>query len=153
MERQVYFAQCGEKIKIGVTVNARDRLQQLRQGAGAPIKLLACVAGGYDTEAALHKKLAPHRVDGEWFRDCPEVRAAMQNTLNNFPAVEPREWSKKRAEKFKAVCRILWPTNTAEVISKIAGADSRTGTRWLNGHSEAPASVYAAILSELVKRE
>lgn len=153
MDRQVYFAQCGDKIKIGVTVNALDRLQQLQQGSGEPIELIACIAGDYSTEAALHNKLQQFRINGEWFRDCPEVRAAIQNSLNNFPSVEPRERMQKRAAKFKAVCRVIWPTNTADALAEIAGTDRRTGSRWLSGQSEAPASVYAAILAELVKRD
>jgi hypothetical protein len=55
--------------------------------------------------------------------------------------------------KFAAVCRVLWPVNTAAHIAAIAGKDERTGKRWLAGEFEAPAVVYAAIFQEMLKRE
>lgn len=55
--------------------------------------------------------------------------------------------------KFTAVCRVLWPLNTAANIAAIAGKDERTGKRWLAGEFEAPACVYAAIFAEMLKRD
>lgn len=55
--------------------------------------------------------------------------------------------------KFSAVCKVLWPVNTAAHIASIAGKDERTGKRWLAGEFEAPAVVFAAIFAEMLKRE
>lgn len=151
MQREVYFAQRGDVIKIGVSTNVPARLEQLRQGSGAPLSLLGSIAGGYDVERALHQKLRAHRVYREWYRDHPEVRAAIQNSLNNFSVTNPIERKRQNSEKFKAVCKILWPVCTAEKLAEIGNTNERTGTRWLCGHSTPPAVVFAAILIELTK--
>jgi hypothetical protein len=153
MERQVYFAQCGDRIKIGVSSNITARLAQLRQGAGGDVKLLASIEGDFEIERALHNKLRMQRIDGEWFRDCAEVRAAIQNSENNFPKPTPADIKANTASKFKAVCKVLWPEQTGYVLAEIAGVDARTAHRWLSGQSEPPAVVFSAILNELTRRE
>lgn len=55
--------------------------------------------------------------------------------------------------KFSAVCKVLWPLNTAACIAAIAGKDERTGKRWLAGEHDAPPCVYAAIFVEITKRD
>lgn len=55
--------------------------------------------------------------------------------------------------KFKRVCEVLWPDNTAACIAAIAGKDERTGARWLAGEFQAPPIVYAHIQMELAKPE
>lgn len=150
--REIYFAQCGDRIKIGISVNPSARIEQLRQGAGSTVTLIASVAGDFSIERALHKKLRQHRIDREWYRDHSDVRAAIQNCINLFPAPNAREQRKRSADKFKAVCKILWPEKTADALAEIAGTDRRSGTRWLSGESDVPAVVIAAVIVELVKR-
>lgn len=151
--KQVYFAQCGDRIKIGVANNVTARLAQLRTGAGGPLALIAAVDGGREVEKALHKKLARHHIDGEWFRDCEEVRKAIQNSLSNFGASKSVNGKPRGNAKFSAVARLLWPHKTAETLAMIAGADARSGHRWLSGEHEPPAIVVAAILHEITRRD
>jgi hypothetical protein len=153
MDREIYFAECCGRVKVGITINVQSRLSQLRQGAGGPVTLIASVAGDFALERALHKKLKAHRQDREWYRDCPEVRATIQNCLNNFPPPTQKEARARTAKKFKAICKILWPDSTAEALADIGGTDVRTGARWLAGISEPPAIIIAAIIVEITKRE
>jgi hypothetical protein len=55
-----------EAVKIGkCTGHPRERLAQLQTGSSRELHLLSY--DGRTTEAAAHKRLAPHRVRGEWF--------------------------------------------------------------------------------------
>lgn len=121
MQREIYFAECSGRIKIGIATNVQARLSQLRTGAGAPVKLIARVGGDLVTERALHRKLKAHRIDGEWYHDCSDVRAAIQNSVNNFtPGESVAEIRRATAGKFKAVAKAVWPTKTAEHLAFIA---------------------------------
>lgn len=55
--------------------------------------------------------------------------------------------------KFAAVARLLWPSKTAAHMAAIAGKDERTAKRWLSGEYEPPASVIAAVIIDITKRE
>lgn len=152
MEREIYFAECCGRIKIGISTNIKARLSQLRTGSGAPVALIASVAGDLSVERALHKKLRPHRIDREWYRDCPEVRTAIQNCLNNFAPATAGEARRRTADKFREVCKILWPRHTVATVAAIAGVEERTAKRWLAGEFEPPGVVLAAVLVEITKR-
>ncbi len=51
--------------------------------------------------------------------------------------------------KFGAVCRVLWPENTAAHIATIAGRNQRTAERWLSGEFEPPIIVLAAVINKM----
>jgi hypothetical protein len=73
----VYFAQ-GEPstpIKIGTSVNAKNRLNGLRTGSPVPLRLLATTPGGRRRERELHKQFASYRTHGEWFAAGPDLLA------------------------------------------------------------------------------
>ena len=66
----VYFAGCGDMVKIGVTRTVYQRIKTLNTASPAPITLLAHMVGGVREEALLlglgrREKL---HVRGEWFR-------------------------------------------------------------------------------------
>jgi hypothetical protein len=150
----VYFAQCGDRIKIGLSSQVPERLSQLRTGAGAPVALIASVEGDASVERALHRKLRKHRLDGEWFADCPDVRAAIRNSIVNFPPGNDAEKKARRANsKFAAVCKIVWPEKTADCLAEVSGSDVRTAWRWLSGESHPPGIVLAAIMTEITRRD
>lgn len=154
MSTNIYFAECLGRIKIGMARNVKLRLSALRSGAGAPVNLIASVVGTSSVERALHRKLTAYRIDGEWYRDCPEVRAAIQNSLNNFPSPgNPREHARSGSRRFGAVAKALWPRKTAAHLAALSGRDERTANRWLSGEFEPPAVVFAAILTEITKRD
>jgi hypothetical protein len=154
LQQQIYFAQCGDKIKVGISRDVASRLAQLRTGAGGPIQLIAAVDGDLKIEKALHNKLRQFHLDGEWYRDCAETRAAIQNSLNNFPKAMPSRKPKSGSNLlFAQVAKVIWPNKTAEHLAAIAGTDRRSGTRWLSGQYEPPGCVIAAIITAITKRD
>lgn len=82
--RQIYFIQSvgGGPIKIGVSDDPRRRLADLQVGSPAVLRLIGTAAGDQRREAALHRRLAEHRLHGEWFTDAPEVFAAIAEVLS-----------------------------------------------------------------------
>lgn len=151
MQEQVYFIESENKIKIGISRNVHARLSQIRGHSGTKAVLLASVPGNREIEKSLHKKLVAHRISGEWFTDCPEVRSAMQLAINNFSGalVESRD-ERVRKELFGQVARIIWPHKTAAHLAAVGGANERTAARWLKGSHPPPASVIVAMLSEII---
>lgn len=74
---KVYFIQCGRAIKIGSSRNPWARLTQLKTGMPEAPRLLGHFNAPMSREKELHKQFAAHRINGEWFRDCDEIRAAI----------------------------------------------------------------------------
>lgn len=59
----VYYARLGNRLKIGYTLNLRQRMSDIQ-----PEELMATEPGGLMVEARRHKEFARLRVSGEWFR-------------------------------------------------------------------------------------
>jgi hypothetical protein len=77
--RTIYFAQSvtGGPIKIGIAEDVRARLRELQCGSPVELAIIGARPGYSSDEARLHRVLAKHRLHGEWFEDCIEVRAAI----------------------------------------------------------------------------
>jgi hypothetical protein len=70
----IYFVEMQGHIKIGIAANWRKRINSLQTSSPFPVRRLLVIRSGVGMEPILHEKLAPLRVRGEWFRDCPEIR-------------------------------------------------------------------------------
>lgn len=63
----VYFATAGNKVKIGVSKNPRQRLGELKTGSSSKVRIYYVTPGDRQRERELHALFAEHRVNGEWF--------------------------------------------------------------------------------------
>lgn len=79
--KKVYFVLSGDRIKIGFSANIPKRLSSLRSSSAHPMQLLGAIDGGRELEAAIHEKLSAKRKQREWFEDCEEVRALLQDLM------------------------------------------------------------------------
>jgi hypothetical protein len=79
---QVYFAAFGGlgMIKIGVSNDVAQRLQNIAKSEKCEGSLLLAIAGNRQIEAEQHRRFGKWRVRGEWFRDCEEVRSLIAAT-------------------------------------------------------------------------
>lgn len=59
----VYYAQFGDRIKIGVTSQLRSRMGDIPHD-----RLLVTEPGGREVETRRHEQFAAYRLTGEWFR-------------------------------------------------------------------------------------
>jgi len=80
---RVYFVECPARglIKIGFTADIRNRMRTLRTSATDAIRLIGSIEGTRRDEMALHARFMRRRKFGEWFEDCPEIRAYIQENL------------------------------------------------------------------------
>jgi hypothetical protein len=69
----VYFAECGEVIKIGYSRNVKQRMRDI----GAD-RLLASIPGTMQDERALHARFGPAWDHGEYFRPTPDLVAYIE---------------------------------------------------------------------------
>lgn len=65
----VYFIKdCQRKqFKVGRSINPEARCKALQTGCGSPLLLVCYFEGDHQLEAYIHRKLAAHRIRGEWF--------------------------------------------------------------------------------------
>lgn len=71
----VYFVQAGTvgPIKIGTSVNVKDRMASIQVHCPEPLRLLGVTRGGLVLEQAFHRRFAAHRLHHEWFEPCPPI--------------------------------------------------------------------------------
>jgi hypothetical protein len=68
-QRNVYFVECGDFVKIGwCSGDPIRRLSELQNGNPHRMSLLGTMRGGPREEAALHRRFSELRGRGEWFR-------------------------------------------------------------------------------------
>lgn len=74
--QMVYFLGVPGFVKIGFTTDLALRVRNLQPGSPYRLELLAFRRGAaMSDERAYHRTFRRHRVEGEWFRLAPEVKA------------------------------------------------------------------------------
>jgi hypothetical protein len=84
----VYAFAVHGKIKIGYSGQIENRLAHHRRQHGK-IKILALLRGDRDLERSLHSDFAEHCIGGEWFRDCQQIRSALEMAVALQPSPKP----------------------------------------------------------------
>jgi hypothetical protein len=75
----IYFALCGDKIKIGFAVDPKRRVAHLQGGSPDRLELLATIPGSPRLERQLHHRFKGLRHSGEWFRQGPNLLEFIEN--------------------------------------------------------------------------
>lgn len=70
----VYFATSGKRVKIGVSKNPKSRLGSLKTGSATKTRIYYVTPGDQAKERDLHRLFAKHRVNGEWFFWCQDIK-------------------------------------------------------------------------------
>lgn len=83
----VYFISDGEHVKIGLSRQPRKRLSSLQTGHPKRLNIVGLMPGGAEDEFQLHGRFRDHRVKGEWFRDCSEIRDFIARAANDHSAL------------------------------------------------------------------
>lgn len=74
-----YFIGAAEgPIKIGHSVNVRDRMKAMQAGCPVMLSVLATAPGGEERETAYHTQFQDSRLHGEWFERTPELLAEIE---------------------------------------------------------------------------
>ncbi len=80
--KSLYFALCGDAVKIGVSSSPESRLDALQVGAPSKLYLLATIPEMGKKEAECHRRLAHLQLHGEWFRYTEEVDNLIKELQN-----------------------------------------------------------------------
>jgi hypothetical protein len=89
----VYFIRGGDRIKIGMSGNARQRFDALRTSSPVELEFLGLVAGAYVEERTLHQRFAEFRTHGEWFKAAPAILAFIEETPTRIDRPnDPQHW-------------------------------------------------------------
>jgi len=73
-DQLVYFAGKGDTVKIGISVNPKERIRNLQVASPDLVTLLATQKGGRDVELKLHERFKGDRIMGEWFKMSDELK-------------------------------------------------------------------------------
>jgi len=71
----VYVVGFQRFIKIGTSVNVKERVAGLQTAVPVPLKTYAVLPGGQPEEASLHRRFSAYRLNGEWFRRTGRIAA------------------------------------------------------------------------------
>lgn len=126
MTSSIYFLSDGGKaIKVGFSASGVERrIKQLSTGS-AHTELIGSVPATPAQERALHVMLAAHRVRGEWFVDCHDVREVVDRCLSHGAGwIEPLKPKRERNSK-KPDALVLEAQSIARAIIKWAMKQSR----------------------------
>lgn len=166
MKTFLYFFQAPGRIKIGVSKNVRQRLQDVGAHMEHPPKLIDAIPGGFELEKFVHLRLRHHRIKGEWFKDCAEVRETVDALLRDGPEALGYIGGRGRAKKFDFVpaerssedwlrmfnelAALMFPADPADGIAEELELPVDDCREYLAGSREVPRVVKAAFASILV---
>lgn len=98
-------------VKIGVTNDPMRRLSEIRTGNPYPVSLFCVVPGDETIEAMLHQAFGALRMEGEWFKITPALRAFILASAEEYMSHLPGTWNREREEqrvKNDVVRLLLW---------------------------------------------
>jgi hypothetical protein len=160
----LYFFKAEGRIKIGISQNVKRRVGDVSRTSGLKVECIGSLPGSYAFEKHLHKKLAEHRLEGEWFIDCDDVRAVINSVLENgydavgfvepppliFPSLVRRE---RTPAEWIAIdhqmLALLWPGDGYREFAQFVEAPVEQVKRWFMGEERWP-RVYRFAFSSLV---
>lgn len=141
----VYFAKCGDEVKIGYSTDVRKRVESLAIGNAARIEIIGVVAGEPWLEGRTHARLSHLRKRGEWFADCDELRRVLAEMggmalPDRVPKGKP-DTSDLRAAV--AAVRGALGRHAAKRLARITGQDPKTSHRQIkNGRPPSGEAVF-----------
>lgn len=87
----VYFAEGGEKVKIGFTRSLRQRLHDLRTASSDFLHVSGVIEGATpETEREIHKRFKTEWTRGEWYRLSPRLKAFIREHASPAPTPKGR---------------------------------------------------------------
>lgn len=142
----IYFAETADRIKIGIAQDVNARLRALQAGAAQPLNLIGSIKGNLRREQEIHNAIKQYRIKGEWYRDCPEVRATIQNCFNNFDLAEG---IKPKNTNFGAAWKAIFPNKSAEHLAALVGCSVRAAAYQISGEKDPSAQAIAALILQV----
>lgn len=142
MQSIVYFLVDGAEIKVGFTTDFARRLAEYRR-TRPDIQIIGTIPGDLAKEKSIQRAMEAHVLHGEWFRDSPEARAAVDLVL--LQSHEPPEefdydWFGRIVREVFADC------DPGVSLHETTGAELRSCYRYASGRVRPPHSVLRSLL-------
>jgi hypothetical protein len=83
----VYFMRVGERMKIGMSKNVRNRAKEIQTGQSEQVEVIYSVKGNRELEKYFHSRFNAVKLHGEWFR----YRSALKAFLAALPYDESED--------------------------------------------------------------
>lgn len=90
IQGSIYFARCGEAVKIGFSARPAHRLRDLQIGSAEPVELIGWMPGSPAVERLLHHRFASLRIRGEWFSAAPSLLRFVERVTPGHDPVRGR---------------------------------------------------------------
>lgn len=86
LKSYVYFIKADNTglVKIGKSVNPKNRLKELQTGSANKLNIIKTIDGGVYLEQAIHAYFAHLRKHGEWFKPDTEMRKFLNGDINLY---------------------------------------------------------------------
>lgn len=115
----IYFVGGLGYIKIGYSADFRRRYAELAIAFPTPLEVIACIGVERDVglriEAAIHRELRQHQANGEWFIDCPAVRAkAIEGLQSGF--IKPDSTRSAAGQLINS--EVIWASDALKKIAE-----------------------------------
>lgn len=81
---RIYFVAGAGLVKIGVTTQIDTRFAQMRNACPVPLEYLGDCSGTQAQEREWHDRFRHLRRHGEWFKETPELIAAIKEAVDHF---------------------------------------------------------------------
>ena len=161
----VYFVAADGRIKIGFTAGpVEKRIKHFRTYLTGPIEIIGHMDGDVRVERAVHGHLKQYRLQGEWFRDCAEVRGSIRNFLMANAATTPRAAALARKvvapkvrsdEEYGAMlgrlANLIWPNDAIRGFAVFAECDEELVRAWFVGTTTPSPLVQHAFAAKVVQ--
>lgn len=132
----IYFIRAGGMIKIGFSLEVRQRLKELQTAQPVRLELLGVMAGDSDAERTLHERFAFCRQTGEWFSAVDELMLFIEANTQ-LPAPKPKGVRAPSAFDKKAASKILLdffrakhPGNAHNAVAAVTDIPRETVHTW-----------------------
>jgi len=100
---EIYFIQCGNTIKIGITSDVEKRLNDLQVANPVKLKVLLTLRGTNQDERILHRRFRKYLIRGEWYKKCKALDDEIKQLKKTREIPRYDDTTIKRLDELRAI--------------------------------------------------
>jgi hypothetical protein len=103
----LYFIKSGQFIKVGLSNQPWQRLNDLQTANPEPLEMLVILPGDQAFEGELHRLFGEYHHRGEWFRENPKFTEWVAFMRRQFPELQAPPASQGQGDEVKSVETVM----------------------------------------------